>query len=149
MRRTLFLTTLVTSLVLPLLPNFAPAEISVARAQYGPQFKQIRKASNELKGRVDRGRGGDLVQVIIEPTTGSDDDVDTALSQLGGTNSRRFRNFRQRVVTMAAEAALALSQRDDIEYVTLNREVRALGHVSLTTGADNVRYDSGTNSGVD
>src|SRR5215831_16812092 len=149
MRRTLFLTILVTSLVLPLLSNFAPADIGRAHAQSRSTFNQIRRASNELKQRVDRGRGGDLVQVIIQPASNADDSVDTTLQQLGGTNSRRFRNFRNRVVTMTAEAALALSQRDDIEYVTLNREVRALGHVSLTTGADNVRQDTQTSVGVD
>src|SRR6185295_5322802 len=49
-----------------------------------------------------------------------------------------------------AAAAAALSQRSDIAFVALNKEVRTLGHVSLTAGADAVRTTAGTNvSGLD
>ena len=45
---------------------------------------------------------------------------------------------------LTATAAANLAQRNDVSYVSLNRDVRALGHLSLTTGTDQIR-NSGAN----
>ena len=51
------------------------------------------------------------------------------------------------MITVSAAAAAALASRDDVAFVSLNKEVRTLGHVSLTTGADAVRQTNGTTTG--
>jgi serine protease AprX len=100
--------------------------------------------------KVNNGYGNELVRVIIQPTAAWEATLEETVEQSGGSNIRQFQNFRLRVVTLSANAALALSGRSDVSYVSLNREVRTLGHVSATTGADVVRESSGTNtSGLD
>src|SRR5262249_16706011 len=97
------------------------------------------KASTDLKQKIDRGRGDDLVRVIIQPAGEWNPALESTVQDSGGRDVRQFPNFRLRVVTMCGKAAAALATREDIGYVSLNREVRSLGHVSLTTGADAVR----------
>src|SRR5258705_3955599 len=119
-------------------------------AQTSLQPNRSRKASQDLVEKVNRGHGSELVRVIIQPTAIWDTTIDATIEQSGGSNIRQFQNFKVRVVTLSANAALALSGRSDVSYVSLNREVRTLGHVSATTGADAVRTTIGTtNSGLD
>src|SRR5207244_5719980 len=147
MKRILLSTFLVVSLLLPIYPQLL-ATTGCAHAQ---NAGQIRKASKDLIERVNNGRGGDLVRVIIQPADAWDGPLDSTVESSGGSNVRQFQNFRLRAVTISANAALALSTRKDVAYVSLNREVRTLGHVSLTTGADAVRTGdaSSTGNGVD
>src|SRR5712691_5457973 len=148
MKRTLFLCFLVVSLSLSLYPDIAPKE-SVALAQ-SQQSIGARKASADLIEKVKLGRGSDLVRVIIEPTGGWDNSLDASVRNSGGSNFRQFQNFHLRVVTLPANAALALSLRKDIFHVSLDREVRTLGHLSRTTGADAVRVaNETTTTGLD
>jgi subtilisin family serine protease len=63
---------------------------------------------------------------------------------------RQFQNFDFRALNLSAGAAAALAQRSDVGYVSINKEVRTLDHVSLTTGADALRTTAETNtSGLD
>src|SRR6185369_1231563 len=48
-------------------------------------------------------------------------------------------NFAVRVATLPASAAVNLANRSDVAYVSLNREVRPMKHLSRTTGADQIR----------
>ena len=68
--------------------------------------------------------------------------IDSTLENSGGTNIKKFKNFSFRVVTLPARAAVALASRPDVSYVSLNRAVNPLGHVSRTTGANKVRAGS-------
>ena len=63
--------------------------------------------------------------------------------RFGRSDVRQFRNFPFRVATMSADAALRLASRKEISHISLDREVRVLGHVSQTTGADAVRGQQG------
>src|SRR6266571_7820762 len=145
-KRILLSTLLVVSLLLPIYPQLL-ATMGCAHAQ---SAGQIRQASKDLIEKVNNGRGGDLVRVIIQPAGAWDSPLDSTVGSSGGSNIRQFQNFRIRAVTISADAALALSTRNDVAYVSLNREVRTLGHVSLTTGADAVRTgEVSTGNGVD
>jgi subtilisin family serine protease len=109
-----------------------------------------RKVSREIQRKVWSGNGSEQVRVIIQPAGLWDDDLDSTIEGSGGTNVRRFHNFQVHIVTLPANAALAIAARSDVAYVSLNREVRALGHLSITTGVDQIRTTSGTNaSGLD
>src|SRR6266571_4664332 len=145
-KRILLSTLLVVSLLLPIYPQLL-ATMGCAHAQ---SAGQIRQASKDLIEKVNNGRGGDLVRVIIQPAGAWDSPLDSTVESSGGSNIHQFQNFRIRAVTISADAALALSTRKDVAYVSLNREVRTLGHVSLTTGADAVRTgEVSTGNGVD
>ena len=56
-----------------------------------------------------------------------------------------------RVAPRHCASAVNLASRNDVSYVSLNRDVRPMGHVSRTTGADLVRgSDSGgSNNALD
>ncbi|HEV8368105.1 MAG TPA: hypothetical protein VGQ39_09145, partial [Pyrinomonadaceae bacterium] len=105
-----------------------------------------RKISKDILKKVENGRGADLVRVIVQPVNWGDLSLDSTLETEGGSNIRKFKNFPVRVVTLPATAAANLAARNDVSYVSMNRDVRPLGHLSLTTGADQVRTNSGTNT---
>src|SRR5258705_8174925 len=146
MKRFLNFTPLVGLVLLGLMFDFLPSE-SRTHAYSSSQSDQPPKASRDLAEKVNKGHGSELVRVIIQPATSWDTTLESTIDQAGGSNVRQFRNFRVRVVTLSANAALALSARNDVSYVSLNREVRTLGHVFATTGADAVRTTNGTTTG--
>jgi subtilisin family serine protease len=97
-----------------------------------------RKLSKGLLTKLDSGHGADFVRVIVQPA-GRTSLSDSTLEGAGGSSIRKFRNFSSRVVTLPAKSALALASRNDVSYVSLNLQVRTLGHLSATTGTDQVR----------
>jgi subtilisin family serine protease len=104
------------------------------------------KISREILQKVSSGNGSEHVRVIIQPKGVWDTELETTVEEAGGTNFHSFQNFKVRDVTISANAAANLAARNDVAYISLNREVRSLGHVSATTGADQVRVTSGTNA---
>jgi subtilisin family serine protease len=121
-----------------------------ARAESDAKPKPAKKISAEVLRKVNGGQGTDRVRVIVQPRAGWTADLDRAVEDSNATNRRQFLNFGFRVISVPASAAAALASREDVAYISLNREVRTLGHVSLTTGADAVRETNGTNtSGLD
>jgi len=143
MKRLLF-TAVLAALVQLVCWQWAP------RATSAPTNANKLKASADLAAKVTSGHGGDMVRVIVQRTAAWDSAAESELQNAGGINDHQFQNFPLRIITLPAQAALALSTRSDVAYVSVNREVRTLGHVSLTTGADAVRAANGvTVSGLD
>src|SRR5437764_6042365 len=106
-----------------------------------------RKVSKDILNKFQNGQGADLVRVIIQPVNPADIMIDSTLELSGGSNIRKFKNFSVRVGTLPVQAALALAGRSDVSYVSLNRDVKAMGHLSATTGADQIRTSSAGTSG--
>src|SRR5580765_3529684 len=104
-----------------------------------------RKISKDIIKKVRDGRGGDFVRVIVQPAAWGDLSLDSTLETNGGSNIKKFRNFPVRVVTLTATAAANLASRNDVSYVSMNRDVRPLGHLVRTTGTEQIRY-SGPNN---
>src|ERR1041385_524232 len=98
-----------------------------------------RKVSKDILKKVTDGHGADFVRVIIQPASTTDLSIDTTIEYSGGSNIRKFKNFAVRVATLPAQAAVNLATRSDVSYVSLNRDVLPMGHLSSTTGADQVR----------
>src|SRR5215216_2721696 len=59
-----------------------------------------RKISKDILQKVNEGRGGDFVRVIIQPTSQSDSSLDSTIEYSGGSNIRNFKNFAIRVATL-------------------------------------------------
>ena len=60
---------------------------------------------------------------------------------------QRFNRFGAAAVELPTAALTALADSAEVRYVSPDRPTRALGHVSLTTGADAVRSQT-TSSNV-
>src|SRR6185369_15054438 len=108
-----------------------------------------RKISRDILKKVAEGRGADFVRVIVQPANASDLSIDTTLVYSGGENIRKFKNFAVRVVTLPVSAAVALASRNDVSYVSLNRDVLPMGHLSRTTGADQIRNSGPSGTRLD
>ena len=108
-----------------------------------------RKVSKDILKKVAEGRGGDFVRVIVQPANSADLSIDTTLVFSGGENIRKFKNFAVRVVTLPVAAAVALASRNDVSYVSLNRDVMPMGHLSRTTGADQIRNSGSSSTSLD
>src|SRR6266567_1172425 len=142
MKRTLLAALLVAGLFLPCYRGLSP-RASLTRAQSAGILGQVHKASADLEEKIGTGHGSDLVRVIIQSTTEGEGTVAATVRDSGGSDVRQFQNFHLRVATMSADAALTLASHNEISHFSLDREVRVLGHLSRTTGADTVRTGSG------
>src|SRR5688500_10098972 len=108
-----------------------------------------RKVSRDILKKVEDGKGAELIRVIIEPIGQAELALDTTL-EYTGSNIRKLNSLRTRIITVPAQAAVALASRSDVAYVSLNRDARPMGHVSSTTGADQVRATpNNTSSSLD
>jgi subtilisin family serine protease len=105
-----------------------------------------RKISRDILKKVEEGKGADLVRVIIQPATQADASIDSTLEGSGGSNIRKFNNFGIRVVTLPVQASVNIAARSDVSYVSLNRDVMPMGHVSRTSGADQIRTSGSTSN---
>ncbi|HYO90818.1 MAG TPA: S8 family serine peptidase, partial [Pyrinomonadaceae bacterium] len=92
------------------------------------------KMSSDLKGA-----SGSKVNVIIQPNGAWSSGLSTAIKSNNGMVKKQFTNIKARVVELPPAAVEALASRSDVQYVSLDRSVKSMGHVSLTTGADAVR----------
>src|ERR1044071_1262794 len=124
----------------------APFFVFQQRTHAEAQLKH--KVSKDIQQKVESGKGGDFVRVIIQPASSQDLSIDSTIESSGGSNLRKFKNFAVRVATLPASAAVNLANRSDVAYVSLNREVRPMGHLSRTTGADQIRLSSNESSSL-
>src|SRR6185503_20145008 len=108
-----------------------------------------RKVSKDILKKVAEGRGNDFVRVIVQPANTYDLSIDSTLVYSGGENIRKFKNFAVRVVTLPVSAAIALASRSDVSYVSLNRDVLPMGHLSRTTGAEQIRNSGPSGTKLD
>src|SRR5215212_6635818 len=79
------------------------------------------------------------VNVIVKAVGAWNKTLDDAVKSNNGTVVKSFANFPLRAVSLPAAAVEAFAARPDVDYVALDREVKLLGHVSLTSGADAAR----------
>ncbi|HEY0079992.1 MAG TPA: S8 family serine peptidase [Pyrinomonadaceae bacterium] len=105
------------------------------------QTKQ--KVSDDLREKL-KSSSGERVNVVIQAKGDWTSTLDSALSSNGGSVRRSFQNFNARAVSLPAGAVDAMANRSDVKYVSLDRSVKLLGHLSLTTGADAARIMGGS-----
>ncbi|HEX8191115.1 MAG TPA: S8 family peptidase, partial [Pyrinomonadaceae bacterium] len=105
-----------------------------ARAQSLDGGRQ--KVSADLRQRLAQAA---KVNVVVKSAGAWDKTLDDAVRSNNGTVTKTFTNFPLRAVSLPAAAVEAFAARADVDYVALDREVKLLGHVSLTSGADAAR----------
>ncbi|HZI48619.1 MAG TPA: S8 family serine peptidase, partial [Pyrinomonadaceae bacterium] len=131
------------AIALLLSPSFFPERRTRAEGTAGQPLKK--KISRDIVNKVSQGHGADLVRVIIQPVNQPELSLDSTL-EYTGSNIRKLKLFQARIVTLPAQAAVTLASRSDVAYVSLSREARPMGHLSLTTGADQVRATANSTS---
>ena len=90
-----------------------------------------------------------FVDVMIQPAGSWTSSLDTEIKTKGGKVKQTFKNFPARVVTMRGNDAINESTRTDVRYVSVVRQTWPMGHVSLTSGADQASVMAPTGSTFD
>ncbi|HEU4594431.1 MAG TPA: S8 family serine peptidase [Pyrinomonadaceae bacterium] len=95
------------------------------------------KVGSDLRKKVKESLlGEESLNVIIQPKSTWNATLDSDLKGKGATIGAALKNFAARSVKMKAKYVEALAARSDVGYVSLDREAKQLGHITLTTGAD-------------
>ena len=97
------------------------------------------KIDPDLKTRVSRSAPNSSVSVIVQPKGEWSKGLDSDLKTRGAAQKKAYRHFEFRTIQIKAKDVESLAMRSDIDYISLDHRVKQLGHLSRTTGADNVR----------
>src|SRR5215204_6316385 len=89
------------------------------------------------------------VNVVIKAAGNWNKTLDDAVKNNNGLVTKTYANFPLRAASLPAAAVEAFAARSDVAYVALDREVKLLGHVSLTSGADAARVMGNYNPAYD
>ncbi|HEX8491431.1 MAG TPA: S8 family serine peptidase [Pyrinomonadaceae bacterium] len=104
------------------------------------------KLSSDLRERVRSARPNERVTVIVQPKGTKTAMQDAEIRNRGGHVKQQLNNLNLRVVELPANAVEAFAARDDVEYVSPDRQIEASGHLVKTIGADNLMPTSGRGS---
>ena len=118
---------------------FSGAGTPAVKAQTSSASKV--KISSDLKQKLS---GTSKLNVIIRSAGPWSSTLTNAVTGNGGTVSRSYTNFNLKMVNLPPAAVTNLASRSDVDYVTLDRSVKKLGHVSLTSGTDAAGVMGGT-----
>ncbi|HZB45783.1 MAG TPA: hypothetical protein VE360_11085, partial [Pyrinomonadaceae bacterium] len=103
------------------------------------------KLSPDLRKKLRESMGDEEIDVIIETdgvVLGDSPSTDLATTD-GVVPGNNYEAFHLRSARVKAKKLEALAARGDIAHVSLDREVKQLGHVTLTAGADAASAMSG------
>ena len=94
------------------------------------------KMSADLREHARNARGNERVSVIVQPTGQWRAEQDDAVVLHGGRVKQRFDNLGMHVIELPVSAVETLAARDDVEYISPDREIESSGtHISTTSGA--------------
>ena len=123
---------------------FLPEKRTQAESLINLQLEK--KISTDLLQKVVEGRLFESVRVVIQPAGDSNSLLDSVIQLLGATDIRKLKNLRMRIATIQVEDVVTLALRTDVSYVSLDRNAQPLGHLSLTTGAEQIRSSGDENN---
>ncbi|HEY0100902.1 MAG TPA: S8 family peptidase, partial [Pyrinomonadaceae bacterium] len=103
------------------------------------------KVSPDLRERARRNPD-QRVMVVLQSAGAWSTSHDGLVRAFGANVKRNYQNFDMRAIEVPARVAELLAMQNEFAYVSLDREVRSLGHISLTTGADAARKMTGTSN---
>jgi subtilisin family serine protease len=117
-----------------------------AAAETGRQDEPVDRVSPDLLELArDPEAGGRRVRVIVQERAGLDAMLASALGPEVKTRGR-FDSIGARVVELPARLVERLSEQKGVRFLSLDRETTGFGHVSRTTGTDEVRETEGKNA---
>ena len=112
-----------------------------ARAAHKPPSTLFAsKLSPDLQKLILSGNGDARVKVIVQSKPASSPGLlGGLLNTVGGVLVGLLSNLNIRIVEVTANSVPVLIADPDVTYVSLDNTVRASGHVTTTTGAQQVR----------
>ncbi|HKG96882.1 MAG TPA: S8 family peptidase, partial [Pyrinomonadaceae bacterium] len=122
-------------------PKGVSAESNISTTPGTAKRSQSEKISETLRKNTD-----EIVQIILQLNATPTGRLNALLQRNGVRVKEEFEEFQSAVVELPSSVLTQLAEFDEVEFISLDREVRLLGHVEKTTGAAYMRTQSG-NSG--
>ena len=120
------------------------------RAEAEQEQRASRVSPDLLDIARDPGAQGERVRVILQSDGAASPALASLLRRRDVKAAGRFDSVGARVVEIPARLVEQLAEQKGVRFVSLDRETVSFGHVSYTTGADDVRESAGTNvAGLD
>ncbi len=121
---------------------------TVSAAGQNQSDKQADKIAHHLRQRVNQGSGdSDTVKVVVQLNGPMSERVSDLLSKHGAKHNKHFANLDASVPEVPLKNLNELASLPEVSFVAHDDDIVALGHVSSTTGADDVRNQT-TSSGA-
>jgi serine protease AprX len=120
-------------------PRMQPPVAAQSGGKPQTTLRPVSKLSDDLQERVGQMSPNAEVAVILQSVGKPSKTLQDILKRQGGKIKRLFTNFDTVSLSLPAGALAALSARDDIEHISLDRPTQASGHVENATGTDQVR----------
>src|SRR5215216_5627283 len=108
---------------------------------------KVKRSKSEKISPSLNGHDGELVQIILQLNSAPTGKLKALLQRSGVRVKDEFGEFNSSVVELPPSVVSELAEFDEVEFISLDREVSLLGHVERTTGAAYMRTQSG-NSGL-
>ena len=116
--------------------------VLVQPASAGHGQGKSRKISSRLLERNSSQSSGETARVIIQLGKGKGGALVGLLNRNGIKLRKEFKNLDSAVVDVPIALLPELEALDDVHFLTEDEEIVSFGHVSSTTGADDVRSQS-------
>src|SRR5690349_14229978 len=97
------------------------------------------KISPDLQRLILSGNGGARVKVIVQSKTSTPSLLGGLLNTVGGLLVSVLSNLNIRIIDVQANSVDVLASDPDVTYISLDAAVSSAGHVTTTTGAQQVR----------
>ena len=123
---------------------------AAAKQAEQPRLPESRVSPDLLEMARDPGAQEKRVRVILQTGGAADPALTSILGRRDVKSDAQLRTVGARVLELPARLVERLAESKGVRFVSLDRETVSFGHVSETTGADDVRTTSGTNvNGLD
>ena len=126
------------SLVLSLCAGFI-LDVGAKAAPQSHSSSNRDKIGRDLRDEMGKHGGGDVVKVIVQLNGRISGPLNALLKGNGVKVKKNFVNFNTLAIELPASVVASLASFPEVAFVSVDSDVRSFGgHVSRTTGADNV-----------
>jgi len=123
----------------------APATAEHATNNFSQRQTASEKISSDLHERIGKLQG-ERVSVIVQLNDGNDAAIERLLENYGAREENNFENLGARAIEISVDQLEAFAARNEVGYVSLNRDSEWLGHIDTTTGTSAMRSQTGNNN---
>ena len=106
------------------------------------------KIADDLRDKKNRRHSGEKATVILQLSGAPSPQLNAFLNQNGVHLRQAFQNLPISVVDLPLDVLDNLEIFDEVSYISLDSELKAMGHVTSTTGADDARAQTSTLTGT-
>ncbi len=122
-------------LALSLVPSgFFPTNVAAS----SDQNAKVDKVASNLRGH-DSPDSTETVSVILQLNASASGPLNALLNRNGLHVTKLFKNFNSLALQLPVNVIDELASYDEVEFISLDDQIIPTGHVSSTTGADDVR----------